>query len=274
MDINTRIELNNGTRIPQLGLGTWRLRDGDEVINAVLCALEAGYRHIDTAAFYGNEKGVGRALKNGNIPRGDIFVTTKIWNSDQQNHCQMQAFEDSMERLQLDYVDLYLIHWPVPNIYKETWKIMEQIYKTGRVKAIGVSNFRVSHLKDLLSDCEIIPAVNQMEFNPLMQDYDIYNLCREKGIAFEAWSPTGRGIHLDDPVFLKMASKHKKTVTQVILRWILQKNVIVFPKSANKRHIIENADIYDFELDENDVAVIDAMNKNLRTGPDPDSFAM
>ena len=182
MDINTRRKLNTGTEIPIFGLGVFKSANGAETEQAVLWALEAGYRHFDTAAIYRNEESVGRAIRKSGIPRSQIFITTKLWNEDMRQHRQAQAFDESLSRLGLDYVDLYLIHWPVKGVYKESWSVMEEIYRSGRAKAIGVSNFKVSHMNDLLSSCTVVPAVNQMEFNPLMQDYDIYNLCKEKGI--------------------------------------------------------------------------------------------
>lgn len=272
MDIKTTKRLNNGVEIPVFGLGVFKSANGPETEQAVLWALEAGYRHIDTAAVYGNEESVGNAIKKSGIPRNEIFLTTKLWNEDMRKHRQLKAFEESLSRLQLDYVDLYLIHWPVKNVYLESWAVMEDIYRSGRAKSIGVSNFKVSHMNDLLANSNVVPAVNQMEFNPSMQDYDIYNLCREKGIAFEAWSPLGCGKYTSDSEIGEIGAKYNKTAVQTILRWILQKDMIVFPKSVNRGRIIENADIFDFELSAEDCAKIDAMNRNVRTGADPDTF--
>lgn len=272
MDINTKMKLNNGMEIPIFGLGVFQSANGTETENAVLWALEEGYRHIDTAAVYGNEESVGSAIIKSGIPRNDIFVTTKLWNESMRRHCQMQAFNESLERLQLDYVDLYLIHWPVKNVYLESWVVMEEIYRSGRAKSIGVSNFKVSHMNDLLNHCSVIPAVNQMEFNPDMQDYAIVDLCREKGIAFESWSPLGRGKCLSDNRIIAIGTKYRKTAAQIILRWILQKDMIVFPKSINRDRIKENAAIFDFELSGEDCAYIDSMNINKRSGADPDTF--
>ena len=272
MKINTRKKLNNGIEIPVFGLGVFKSANGTETEQAVLWALKEGYRHIDTAAIYRNEESVGRAIMRSGIPRKELFITTKLWNDDMRRHCQAHAFEESLERLQLDYVDLYLIHWPVKEVYLESWAVMEDIYRSGRAKAIGVSNFKVSQMTDLLDHCSVVPAVNQMEFNPSMQDYDIYNLCRDKGIAFEAWSPLGNGRYTADSEIAKIGAKYKKTAVQTILRWILQKDMIVFPKSVNHERIIENADIFDFELTAEDCAKIDGMNRNIRTGADPDNF--
>lgn len=272
MDINTTKKLNNGVEIPVFGLGVFKSVNGTETEQAVLWALEAGYRHIDTAAVYGNEESVGNAIKKSGIPRNKIFITTKLWNEDMRQHRQLKAFEESLSRLQLDYVDLYLIHWPVKNVYLESWAVMEDIYRSGRARTIGVSNFKVSHMNDILANCNVVPSVNQMEFNPAMQDYDIYNLCREKEIAFEAWSPLGCGKYTSNSKIGEIGAKYNKTAVQTILRWILQKDMIVFPKSVNRERIRENADIFDFELSPADCAQIDGMNQNIRTGADPDTF--
>ncbi len=272
MDIRTRIPLNNGTSIPLLGFGVWQAKDGEETRRAVTWALETGYRHIDTAAAYGNEHSVGQAMRDSGIPREEIFLTTKLWNEDQRRHNQMKAFEDSLKRLGTDYVDLYLIHWPVAGVFVESWKVMEEIYKSGRAKAIGVSNFKIHHLETLLAQAEIVPAADQMEFNPLMQDNDLLAFCREKGIVFEAWSPLGVGSLTNDQTTAAIGSKYGKTGPQAILRWIIQKNIPVFPKSVHKERILQNADIFDFELSPEDMATIDAMNRNQRSGADPDNF--
>lgn len=272
MDINTKKVLNNGVEIPVFGIGVFKSANGTETEQAVLWALEEGYRHIDTAAIYGNEESVGRAVIKSGIPRNELFITTKLWNEDMRRHSQLKAFDESLNRLQLDYVDLYLIHWPVKNVYLESWTVMEEIYRSGRAKSIGVSNFKVSHMNNLLGNSSVIPAVNQMEFNPAMQDYEIYNLCKEKGIAFEAWSPLGCGKYTADSKIGEIGLKYGKTAVQTILRWILQKDIIVFPKSVNHERIKENADIFDFELTPDDCAFIDNMNLNIRSGADPDTF--
>lgn len=264
------IRLNNGVEIPRLGFGVWQAKNGEEAENAIGYALEAGYRHIDTAAVYGNEESVGRAMKKSGLKRNEIFLTTKLWNADQREHRQMKAFEESLARLDTDHVDLYLVHWPVGGCITETWKVMEEIYRSGRARAIGVSNFKISHLEELLSEAEICPAVDQMEFNPCMQDNELLTFCRNRGIAFEAWSPLGSGIFIQDNTAAQIGKKYGKSGPQVILRWILQKDIIAFPKSVHKNRIEENRDLFDFELTEEECALLDAMNCGKRTGPDPD----
>lgn len=270
MNINTKIKMNTGNGIYQFGLGVWQ--SGKETKEAVLAALKAGYRHIDTAAVYGNEESVGEAIKESGIPREELFITTKLWNQDMRDHKVMEAFETSLKKLDLDYVDLYLIHWPVKNEYIPSYKIMEEIYKSGRAKAIGVSNFKTHHLQDLLDNTEIVPAVNQMEFNPQMQDNDILEMCKEKGIVLEAWSPLGSGACLNNKEIIEIGKKYNKSAAQVIIRWLLQKDIVVFPKSVHENRIKENADVFDFELTNEEIELINGMNKNLRTGPDPDTF--
>ena len=273
MNIETRIPMNTGAGIPIFGFGVWQAQEGAEARQAVRWALEAGYRHLDTAAIYGNEQSVGQAMKESGIARSDIFLTTKLWNGEMRAHRQMKAFEESLNKLGCDYVDLYLIHWPVPGVYMESWKVMEEIYQSGRAKAIGVSNFKVRQLKELLGSCKVVPAANQMEFNPLMQDNELLELCRQKGIVFESWSPLGGGGLVNDPSIAAIGAKYGKTGPQAILRWIIQKGIAVFPKSVHQARIKENAAIFDFELSAEDMAAIDGMNKNERTGADPDSFS-
>jgi diketogulonate reductase-like aldo/keto reductase len=272
MDINSRITLNNRTSIPQFGFGVWQAQNGNEAEQAILWALRAGYRHIDTAAIYGNEESVGKAIRKSGIKREDLFITTKLWNQDMREHKQARAFDVSLKKLNLDYVDLYLIHWPVAGAFKESWKVMEGIYKSGETKAIGVSNFKKHHMEDLLSDCNVVPAVNQMEFNPLIQDNEILEFCKNKGIAFEAWSPLGSGNLIKNKEIELIGKIYGKTGPQAILRWILQKGIIVFPKSVHEDRIKENADIFNFELSDADMHAFDSMNKNQRSGADPDTF--
>jgi len=211
--------LSNGVKMPWLGLGVWKVKDGDEVERAVKAAVKTGYRSIDTAAVYGNEEGVGRAIRDCGVPREELFITTKVWNTMQGYESTLQAFEESRRKLGLDYVDLYLVHWPVKGKYKSTWKALEKLYKDGVVRAIGVSNFHVHHLEDLMADCEIVPMVNQVEFHPLLSQVPLRKFCREKGIQFEAWSPLMQG-NLDHPTLAELARKYGKSPAQIVLRWI------------------------------------------------------
>mgnify|MGYP003408002798 CR=1 FL=1 len=266
------VVLQNGVEMPKFGLGVWQVEDGAPVIHSVKSAIKAGYKAIDTAKIYNNEIGVGVAIKESGIAREDLFVTTKVWNSDQGYESTLQAYEDSLERLGLDYVDLYLVHWPVAGKYKETWKALEHLYKQGKVRAIGVCNFHIHHLEDLLEDAEIVPMVNQIELHPLLSQVEIREYCAAKNIQVTAWSPLGRGRLLDNPDLAVIAKKYNKSVAQVILRWDIQNDVIVIPRSTKEERIIENATIFDFELSTEDMAFIDSLNKNERTGADPDNF--
>lgn len=272
LNLKSTITMNNGIKIPRLGFGVYRAAQGDETKNAVLNALEVGYRHIDTASAYGNEESVGEAIKESGLKREEIFLTTKLFNSDMRAHRQMDAFKESLDRLKVDYVDLYLIHWPVPGVYLESWKVLEEIYNKGLAKAIGVSNFLQHHLDDVIAHGSIVPAANQVEFSPLWQDNLLIQYCREKNIAFEAWGPLAAGELIGDRTTGDIGAKYGKTGSQVILRWMLQKNIIVFPKTVHKSRMIENADIFDFELSDEDMAIIDNINRHRRTGPDPDNF--
>ena len=272
MDIHTTRKLNNGVEIPYLGLGVFQVKDGDETANAVRWAIEAGYRHIDTAAFYGNEKSVGLGIRKSGIERRQLFVTTKLWKTELLQGTQMKAFEQSLKDLQMDYVDLYLIHWPVAGKSRETWKILEEIYKSGRARAIGVSNFMEHQLDKLLQDAKIVPAVDQVECHPHLSQQSLLTYCEKAGIAFEAWSPLGGtgGKLLDDPVLKKIAGKYGKSTAQVILRWDLQRGMITIPKSIHQKRIIANADLYNFELSADDIKVINELDRNPeRSGPDP-----
>ncbi len=271
-NIQSTITLNNGVQIPRFGLGVFMASDGEEVENAVDIALKAGYRLIDTAAIYGNERGVGKAIKNSGLPRKDIFITTKLWNSDQGYDSTLRAFEKSLSRLDTDYVDLYLIHWPVKGKYLQTWKAFEKLYEQKLVRAIGVSNFLVHHLKNLLSACHIPPTVDQIEFHPYLQQPSLIEYCFENKIIPEAWRPIVKGKVNDDPVLIQIAQKYHKSPVQLVLRWEIQKGLITIPKSVHEDRIKHNADIFDFEIDETDMKKIDALDKNKRFGPDPDNF--
>lgn len=270
--IRDAVVLANGVKMPWLGLGVYKAKEGEEVEQAVKAALRIGYRSVDTAAFYGNEEGVGRAVRESGIPREEIFITTKVWNSDQGYESTLAAFEASLRRLGMEYVDLYLIHWPVKGKYKETWRAMETLYKEGKVRAIGVSNFQVHHLKDLMSDAEIKPMVNQVEFHPFLTQEKLRDFCRNEGIQLEAWSPLMRGEVVNVPEIVELSEKYGKTPAQIVLRWDLQHFVVTIPKSVREARIRENADLFDFELSEEDMAKLDALNRNHRFGPDPDNF--
>ena len=271
-NIQGKWQLNNGVEMPYFGLGVFQTRDGAEVKNAIHYALEAGYRHIDTAAIYNNERGVGEAIRESTIDRKDIFVTSKVWNSEQRADNTLKAFDATMERLGLDYLDLYLIHWPVVGKYKNTWKILEQLYREGRVNAIGVSNFLVHHLKDLLTEAEIVPMVNQVEFHPWLVQQELTDFCKENKIQFEAWSPLMQGHVVNVPEIKEIARNYGKTPVQLVLRWNLQKDVITIPKSVKKERIISNAEIFDFEISGDDMKKIDNLDRNKRFGAHPDNF--
>ncbi len=271
-DLQGTFTLNNGVEIPYLGLGVYLSEEGKEVERAVDWALEAGYRHVDTASIYGNEAGVGRAVAHSNVPRSEIFVTSKVWNSDQGYDSTLRAFDASMQRLGLEVLDLYLVHWPVAGKYKETWKALERLYREKRVRAIGVSNFLQHHLEDLLGEAEVVPAVNQLEFHPYLVQQPLQDFCRAKGIQYEAWSPLMQGEIFKIPEMARLAEKYGKSIAQVVLRWNLQKGVVTIPKSSKKERIIQNADLFDFELSAADVDLLDAMDRGKRFGPDPDNF--
>ena len=263
MDINSTKKLNNGVKIPYLGLGVLQCKDNEETVNAVRWAIEAGYRHIDTAAAYGNEKSVGQGIRQSGIDRKKLFVTTKLALEDMDPGMQMKGFEKSLKDLQLDYVDLYLIHWPMPGKTKDCWKALEEIYKSGRAKAIGVSNFAERHFVELLRFAKIIPAVDQIELHPHLSQQPLVEYCQKLGVAVEAWSPLGGtgGTLLDDPVLQKIAQKHSKSVAQVVLRWDLQRGIITIPKSTHQARIISNADLYKFELSADDMKAINDLDQ-------------
>jgi diketogulonate reductase-like aldo/keto reductase len=264
--------LNNGVEIPWLGFGVFKMSDGQEVENAVKYALKTGYRSIDTAAAYHNERGVGKAIRESGIPREDIFLTTKVWNEDQRKKRVMAAFEESLERLGTEYVDLYLVHWPVPGCYQETWRVMEEIYQSGRAKAIGVSNFQAHHLEDILRDGQIAPTVNQVEFHPFLVQPELAEFCHSHEIQVEAWSPLMQGQIVTVQAVREIAEKYQKKPAQIALRWDLQHSVVTIPKSSNPNRIAENARIFDFELSQADMDVLDALDEGRRIGPDPDNF--
>lgn len=271
-DINGSFTLHNGVKMPYFGLGVYLSKEGDEVINSVKWALQSGYRHIDTAAIYNNEEGVGEGIKTSGVPREEVFLVSKVWNSEQGYEATIKAFETSLQKLDTEYLDLYLIHWPVKGKYKETWKALEELYRQKRVRAIGVSNFLQHHLEDLMANASIVPMVNQMEFHPYLVQQQLLDFCRVNRIQYEAWSPLMQGQIFDMEVFKEMAAKYEKTIAQLVLRWDLQKGVVTIPKSSKKQRIIDNAAIFDFAISEKDMAVLDKLDKGKRFGPDPDNF--
>ncbi|MGN7477706.1 aldo/keto reductase [Solibacillus silvestris] len=268
--------LHNGVKMPLFGLGVFKVEEGPELVNAVKNAIKHGYRSVDTAAIYENEEGVGKGIKEGlqetGISREELYVTSKVWNADLGYESTIAAYETSLKKLGLDYLDLYLIHWPVEGKYKEAWRALETLYKEGRVKAIGVSNFQIHHLEELMKDAEIKPMINQVERHPRLTQKELQAFCQSNGIQLEAWSPLMQGQLLDNGVLQKIADKHQKSVAQVILRWDLQQGVVVIPKSTKEHRIVENANVFDFELTNEEMKIIDELNQNLRVGPDPDNF--
>jgi diketogulonate reductase-like aldo/keto reductase len=268
--------LHNGVKMPWFGLGVFKVEEGQELVNAVKTAIKLGYRSIDTAAIYENEEGVGQGIREGiaeaGIAREELFVTSKVWNADLGYELTISAYETSLARLGLDYLDLYLIHWPVENKYKEAWRALESLYKEGKIKAIGVSNFQIHHLKNLMKDGEVKPMVNQVEYHPRLTQKELQSFCREQEIQLEAWSPLMQGQLLDQPLLKELADKYNKSIPQIILRWDLQTGVITIPKSTKEHRIAENAAIFDFELTKEDMELIHGLNKDQRVGPDPDNF--
>jgi 2,5-diketo-D-gluconate reductase A len=264
--------LNNGVEIPQLGFGVFKVPP-EETRQAVLSALETGYRHIDTAKLYDNETEVGAAVLDSGLMRDEVFVTTKVWNTDQGYDATLRAFDASLERLGLDVLDLYLIHWPAParDLYVDTWRAMEQLYRDGRVRAIGVSNFQPDHLRRLLDRCDVVPVINQVELHPYLQQNEARKAHEELGVLTEAWAPIARGgALLEDPVITALADKHARTPAQVVLRWHIELGNVVIPKSVTPARVAENFSIFDFTLDGADLAEIAALDRGERTGPDPD----
>ncbi|WP_026556780.1 aldo/keto reductase [Arthrobacter sp. 35W] len=267
------ITLNNGVAMPQIGFGVFQVPN-DETAAAVAAALDAGYRSIDTAAIYGNEEGVGRAIADSGLDRGDLFITSKVWNSDQGYDETLAAFHASLDKLGLDYLDLYLIHWPAParNTYVESWRALETLYTEGRIKAIGVSNFLPEHLEQILAAGTVVPAVNQVELHPTLQQRGIQSFNVAHGIATEAWSPLAQGALLDDATVLDIAAAHGVAPAQVVLRWHLQQDRIIIPKSVTPARIQQNLDLFGFELTDAELAALDALENDGRTGPHPAEF--
>ncbi|MGD6843619.1 aldo/keto reductase [Bacillus infantis] len=274
--IQDKTVLNNGVEMPWMGLGVFKVEEGPELVNAIKSAIKLGYRSIDTAAIYGNEEGVGQGIREGiaeaGISREDLFITSKVWNSDLGFESTIEAYKTSLQKLGLEYLDLYLIHWPVEGKYKDAWRALETLYKEKKVRAIGVSNFQVHHLKDLLKDAEVKPVINQVEYHPRLTQQEVKAFCRENGIQLEAWSPLMQGQLLDNEIIISIAEKHGKSAAQVILRWDLQNGVITIPKSTKENRIAANSAIFDFELSGDEMEQISSLNQNLRVGPDPDNF--
>ncbi|MEU8893608.1 aldo/keto reductase [Streptomyces sp. NPDC048442] len=267
------VTLNNGVTMPQLGFGVFQVPD-EETTAAVGSALAAGYRSIDTAAVYGNERGVGRAIAASGIPRDELFLTTKLWNADQGYDATLAAFDASLDKLGLDHVDLYLIHWPTPerDLYADTWRAFEKLLADGRTRAIGVSNFQPAHLERLLAGASVVPAVNQIELHPGLQQQELRDVHARHGILTEAWSPLAQGAVLKDETIVSIAARHGKSPAQVVLRWHLQTGNVVIPKSVTEARIRENLDVFDFVLSEQELEAVGALDRGMRTGPDPDTF--
>ncbi|OBZ13046.1 aldo/keto reductase [Bacillus sp. FJAT-26390] len=271
---NARIDsttLSNGVKMPWFGLGVWKVKDDGEAERTVASAIEEGYRLIDTAAAYNNETGVGAGIRNSGIARDEIFITTKIWNAHQGYESTLTAFEDSRRKLGVEVVDLLLIHWPVKDKYTETWRALEKLYRDGYVRAIGVSNFQIHHLQDVIASGEVVPMVNQVEYHPLLTQQELHSFAKSNNIQLMAWSPLMQG-NLDQSILAEIGAKYGKSPAQVVLRWDLQNEVVTIPKSINPVRLKENADIFDFALTPEEVAQISALNRDHRYGPDPDNF--
>jgi diketogulonate reductase-like aldo/keto reductase len=266
---DTTLLLNSGARIPQVGLGVWQTPSGATTRQAVTAALKGGYRHVDTARIYGNEADVGAAVRESGVARADVFVTTKLWNADQGYDSALRAFDASLKTLGLDYVDLYLIHWPVAGKRLDSWRALERLHGDGRARSIGVSNFLVPHLEELLGKAKQVPAVNQIELSPFLQRRDTRALCAKHGIVVEAYSPLTHGQRLDHPVVKDVARRVGRSVAQVLLRWGLQQGAVVLPKSTKPARIAENGALFDFTLDDRAMGELDALEEGLATGWDP-----
>jgi diketogulonate reductase-like aldo/keto reductase len=267
------IKLSNGARIPSIGLGVFQSKEGEETVNAVKWALEAGYRHIDTAMIYRNETSVGQGIRESGVDRKEIFVTTKIWNDDIRNHRVREAFLESLKRLDLDYVDMCLIHWPVKD-FEDAWTVLENLYLEGKIRAIGVSNFHIHHFEELEKTLRILPMVDQIESNPKMNNQELIDYCQSNEIVVEAYSPLGgTGSKIFDDIILKQIAKaHNKSVANIIIRWCLQRGLVVLPKSVHKNYIESNLESFDFVLSPQEMTKINELNTNTRSGADPDNF--
>jgi diketogulonate reductase-like aldo/keto reductase len=272
ISLESTVALHETVDMPLLGLGVFRVEDADTVEMAISTALAHGYRHIDTAALYRNEDAVGRAIAASGIDRSDIFITTKLWNNDQGYTSALAALDQSLAKLGLDYVDLYLVHWPKPEHTEGTWRAMEELQRSGRTRAIGVSNFLPQHLEQLAETATVLPSINQIEFHPHLQSPEVVAYCEDHNIVLEAWSPLKAGRIIGDPNLQAIADTHGVTVPQVVLRWMLQRGIVAIPKSVTPARIAENADLYHFELSPDEMARINAMDRGDRVGPDPANF--
>ena len=265
LSISSHAILNNGVEIPRLGLGVYQSPIGETTLRSVGYAFKVGYRHIDTASLYGNEKDVGIGVRESGIPREEIFVTTKVWDTDQGYDSTLRACERSLRLLGLSYIDLYLIHWPVEGKGKDTWKAMIQLLKSGKVRAIGVSNYDIFQLQEILQNFDVAPSVNQVEFHPFLFQEDLLQFCSDNYIQLEAYSPLTRGKRLEHPILKSLEPKYSKTSAQILIRWSLQHNLVVIPKSTHENRIAENSQVFDFQLDENDMKLLDSLNENFHT---------
>jgi len=272
MNINTKLMMNNNVGIPALGLGTYQSKAGKETYDAVLYSLEIGYRHIDTAALYVNESDVGSAVRDSGLPRNDIFITTKLWNSDHGYGSTLKAFETSLSKLKTDYIDLYLIHWPVQHKRSESWQAMLKLFDEGLCKSIGVSNYTIKHIEEMRNYLPVLPAVNQVEFSPYLYQKELLEYCNKNGIIVEAYTPLVRGKKFNDLKLIDLSKKYDKTPAQILIRWVLQRGLVVLPKSVNPLRIAENADVFDFEINENDMLLIDTFHSNYRVCWNPSSI--
>lgn len=263
--LNSMAKLNNGIHIPMLGLGVYQIPPGKSTIKAVKYALEIGYKHIDTAIIYGNESDVGKSLRDSNVKREDIFITTKVWNSDQGYDSTLKAFESSLKRLGLSFVDLYLIHWPVGKKINETWKALNKLLYNGKVKAIGVSNYSIDELQETIQNSDIVPAINQVEFHPFLYRKDLLQFCKNNAIQLEAYSPLTRGKRLNHHEVINIAERYNKSPAQILIRWSLQHDLVVIPKSSHTKRILENSQVFNFNIDQKDMELLNSLNENLHT---------
>ncbi|PID06456.1 MULTISPECIES: aldo/keto reductase [unclassified Sporosarcina] len=271
-NLQSTTTLSNGVEMPWLGLGVFKVEEGTELVNVVKTAIEHGYRSIDTAAIYGNESSVGKGIQEAQVDRKELFITSKVWNSELGYEKTLVAFDESITKLGLDYLDLYLIHWPVEGQFKEAWRALETLYEEGKAKAIGVSNFQPHHLEELMKDAKIKPMINQVEYHPRLSQKEVQAFCQKHDIQMEAWSPLMQGELLENAELQEIADRYNKSVAQVILRWDLQNGVVSIPKSTKAHRIAENADVFNFELTSEDMEQINKLNQDQRIGPDPDNF--